>query len=101
MANQTFALTQCLAKTYGEKGNKQKECDVLTHCQIVGEVARELINRMPDWLREALFPEGSILVAACHDVGKINPPFQEKIYRDIEGYVWNCLPHMRGGISFD
>lgn len=86
MANQTFALAQCLAKTYGEKGKKQKGRDVLTHCQIVGEVARELLKRMPDDLREALFPEGSILIAACHDVGKICPTFQEIIYRSTADY---------------
>ena len=95
MANQTFALTQYLAKTYGEKGNKQKGRDVLTHCLIVGKVARELMNRMPDKLRKALFPDGSELIAACHDVGKINPPFQEKIYRDVEGYVWNSMPELK------
>lgn len=78
-----FTLQQCLAKTYGN----QKGRDVLTHCQIVGEVARELINRMPDWLREALFPEGSILIAACHDVGKISPTFQKKIYDAIHEFV--------------
>jgi CRISPR-associated endonuclease/helicase Cas3 len=36
--------------------------------------------RMPDWLREALFPEGSELIAAAHDVGKVSPTFQKKIY---------------------
>jgi len=40
-------LTSCLAKTYGEK---QAGRHVLNHCQIVGEVAKELIARMPEWL---------------------------------------------------
>lgn len=88
-------LSECLAKTYGEKENKLKGRDVLTHCQIVGEVARELIKRMPKWLSEALFPKGSILVVACHDVGKINPPFQEKIYRGVTGYKWNSIPELK------
>lgn len=87
MANQTFALTQCLAKTYGEKGNKQKGRDVLTHCQIVGEVARELIARMPKLLREALFPKGSILVAACHDVGKVCPTFQKMLHDAVKEFI--------------
>ena len=95
--NIALPLTECLAKTYGEKGNKQKGRDVLTHCLIVGEVARELIERMiarmPDC--EALFPKGSILVVACHDVGKINPPFQEKIYRGVAGYKWNSIPELK------
>ncbi len=74
---------QYLAKTYGNNNNKQKGRDVLTHCQIVGEVARELIKRMPNRLRAALFPDGSELIAACHDVGKISPTFQKKIYEAI------------------
>jgi len=53
---------------------------VLSHCQIVGEVARALMMRMPQWLREALFPDGAELIAAAHDVGKVSPTFQKKIY---------------------
>ncbi|MEI7840953.1 MAG: CRISPR-associated helicase Cas3' [Methylococcaceae bacterium] len=70
-------LTECLAKTYDEK---QKGRNVLNHCQIVGEVARELIARMPDWLKNDLFPSGSELIAACHDIGKVSPTFQKKIH---------------------
>lgn len=80
-------LEQCLAKTYGTDKNKQKGRDVLTHCQIVGEVARELIKRMPDWLREALFPEGSELIAACHDIGKVSPTFQKKIHNALKELI--------------
>lgn len=36
--------------------------------------------RMPDWLRDAFFPEGSELIAAAHDIGKVSPTFQKKIY---------------------
>ena len=36
--------------------------------------------RMPHWLRDALFPDGSELIAAEHDVGKVSPTFQNKIY---------------------
>jgi CRISPR-associated endonuclease/helicase Cas3 len=39
-----------------------------------------MLLRMPDWLREDLFPEGSELIAAAHDVGKVSPTFQKKIY---------------------
>lgn len=85
--NKALPLSECLAKTYGEKRNKQKGRDVLTHCQIVGEVARELMRRMPDWLREALFPDGSELIAACHDIGKVCPTFQKKIYEAIHEFV--------------
>jgi CRISPR-associated endonuclease/helicase Cas3 len=75
-----LSLTECLAKTYGEKGNKQKGRNVLNHCQIVGEVARELITRMPELLKNDLFPHGSELIAACHDIGKVSPTFQKKIH---------------------
>lgn len=43
-------------------------------------VARELIRRQPQWLRDSLFSAGSELVAAAHDIGKVSPHFQEKIY---------------------
>jgi CRISPR-associated endonuclease/helicase Cas3 len=85
-------LEECLAKTYGEK---QAGRQVLNHCQIVGEVARELIKRMPDWLRNDLFPKGSELIAACHDIGKVSPTFQEKIYRGTQGYKWNSKPELK------
>jgi CRISPR-associated endonuclease/helicase Cas3 len=39
-----------------------------------------MMLRMPDWLREALFPGGSELIAAAHDIGKVSPTFQKKIY---------------------
>jgi CRISPR-associated endonuclease/helicase Cas3 len=77
-----LALAQCLAKS-------RKTADgqvlagrlVLSHCQVVGEVARAMIARMPDWLRLGLFPPGSELIAAAHDIGKVSPTFQHKIYR--------------------
>jgi len=56
---------------------------VETHCRIVGYVAMELLARLPKWLRESLFPIGSELIAATHDVGKVSPTFQEKIHCDI------------------
>ncbi|NOT18392.1 MAG: CRISPR-associated helicase Cas3' [Sulfuriferula sp.] len=78
----SLALAQCLAKS-------RKTADgqvlagrlVLSHCQVVGEVARAMIARMPDWLRLSLFPDGAELIAAAHDIGKVSPTFQHKIYR--------------------
>ena len=87
----TLTLSQCLAKTYGKK---QAGRDIVTHCQIVGEVARELKNRMPEWLKSDLFPNGSELIAACHDIGKVSPTFQEKIYRGTANYAKNSLPEL-------
>lgn len=54
---------------------------VLDHCLIVGEVARELIARYPMQLGARLFPAGSPLAAASHDIGKVSPFFHEKLRR--------------------
>lgn len=74
-------LNQCLAKSRKTTGNSVLPGRlVLSHCQIVGFVARAMIKRMPNWLREAMFPEGAELIAAAHDIGKVSPTFQNKIY---------------------
>jgi len=78
---QVLPLDDCAAKTVKlTDGSVTKGVNVRTHCQIVGCVAQELIRRQPQWLHESLFPKGSELVAAAHDLGKISPHFQEKIY---------------------
>ncbi len=90
--NQTNALplNACLAKTYKAiTGEYLAGRHVLNHIHIVGEVAKELLNRMPPWLVAELFPTGSELIAAAHDIGKISPTFQEKLYRGTDGYVRN------------
>ncbi|MDO9106508.1 MAG: CRISPR-associated endonuclease Cas3'' [Methylovulum sp.] len=84
-----LALDICLAKTYGQQQPGRK---VLNHCHIVGEVAKALLGRMPAWLVAELFPQGSELIAACHDLGKVSPTFQEKIYRGTEHYQQNSKP---------
>jgi CRISPR-associated endonuclease/helicase Cas3 len=76
-----MSLYQCLAKTVKLADNTiVSGVSVSLHCKIVGAVAKELVRRMPEWLRVALFPEGSELVVAGHDVGKVSPHFQEKIH---------------------
>lgn len=78
---ETIPLDQCLAKSRKlDDNNVVSGRLVFSHCQIVGEVARALILRMPIWLRTSLFPDGSELVAAAHDIGKVSPTFQKKIY---------------------
>jgi CRISPR-associated endonuclease/helicase Cas3 len=86
-------LENCLAKTYDKQ---QAGRNVLNHCQIVGEVARELMTRMPEWLRKDLFPVGSELIAACHDIGKVSPTFQAKIYTHTADYQNNQKPELKG-----
>jgi len=88
-------LTQCLAKTYTSENNiKCAGRTVLEHCRIVGEIAHSLIQRHPDWLK-FLFPSGSELIAAAHDIGKVSPTFQEKIYRNINDYSKNPFPELK------
>jgi len=90
--NSALPLDQCLAKTYGDKQQGRK---VTEHCQIVGEVAKELMIRMPQWLRDDLFPQGSELIASAHDLGKVSPTFQEKIYRGTQGYQNNSKSELK------
>lgn len=74
-------IEQCLAKSYlGPDGSVFSGRNILDHCHIVGEVAKGLLARMPDWLRSGMFPEGSELIAASHDIGKVSPTFQRKIH---------------------
>lgn len=78
------AFIKCPAKTHEleERGGvRVPGRDVAQHCQIVGEVARALIARYPEQLGKALFPKGSPLVAAAHDIGKVSPCFYEKLRR--------------------
>lgn len=51
---------------------------VESHCQIVGEVAKELIRRFP---LQDIFPKGAAYLAATHDIGKVSPTFFNKIMR--------------------
>jgi CRISPR-associated endonuclease/helicase Cas3 len=91
--SKALELADCLAKTNTTPhGEKVKGIDVFTHCLIVGMVAQELILRQPAWLREKLFPKGSELLAAAHDIGKVSPAFQEMIYRSLKDYVPNSFP---------
>ncbi|MDM8548190.1 CRISPR-associated helicase Cas3' [Candidatus Venteria ishoeyi] len=89
---QPLPLAQCLAKTFADQQAGRK---VTEHCQIVGEIARALLQQMPSGLRKDLFPPGSELIAAIHDVGKISPTFQEKIYRGTKGYIKNSKPELK------
>ncbi|MDR3147671.1 MAG: CRISPR-associated helicase Cas3', partial [Treponema sp.] len=89
----TVPLSECLAKSRLLKDGKTVPgIDVFGHCVIVGEVARALIRYLIPEIRNRLFPPGSELVAAVHDVGKMCPSFQERIRRKIETYSPNSLP---------
>lgn len=66
----------CPAKSFNNNGRTVPGRSVEEHCQIVGEVARELIRRSPV---SDLFPEGAAFTAATHDIGKVSPTFYNKI----------------------
>ncbi len=90
--DEVLPLKKCLAKTrITEKKMHEGGRNVFDHCSIVGEIAKELLTRMPSFLRSSLFPDASELIAAIHDIGKVSPTFQEKIYRGIDGYVPNSM----------
>ena len=72
----------CPAKTYtNDRGDVLPGRTVYNHCQIVGEVAKEIIKRMPGDLGAQLFPAGAEMAAAGHDIGKVSPTFYNKIMR--------------------
>ena len=76
----SISYKKCPAKTFSnQQGNKVAGRSVLSHCHIVGLVARALIARYPQSIRQALFPLGSEFAAACHDIGKVSPYFVEKL----------------------
>ncbi|MGL5038882.1 MAG: CRISPR-associated helicase Cas3' [Aeromonas sp.] len=77
---------QCPAKTYqDQQGGVHAGRTVFEHCQIVGATAKALLDRMPISIRQALFPSGSALQAALHDIGKVSPTFFLKLQRAIDG----------------
>lgn len=66
----------CPAKTYqNQQGETQFGRSVFNHCQIVGETARALLNRMPTTIRQALFPTRELPTGRRRDIGKISPVF--------------------------
>jgi CRISPR-associated endonuclease/helicase Cas3 len=76
----SISYKKCPAKTFiDQDGTKVAGRSVLSHCHIVGLVARALIDRYPQNIRQALFPVGSEFGAACHDIGKVSPYFVEKL----------------------
>lgn len=76
-------FTCCPAKTYQrlQDGETILGRSAVEHCQIVGEVARALIQRYPLVLREKLFPVDAPFAAAGHDIGKVSPTFYNKLQK--------------------
>lgn len=90
-----IAYGLCPAKTFTrDTGEVIAGRSVYNHCQIVGETANELIARLPQTIRLALFPEGSALAAASHDIGKVSPYFIEKIRRNCTNGITGIPPNL-------
>ncbi len=85
---------KCPAKTFLRSDGKTiLGRSVLNHCNIVGEVARCLINNFPNSLSKSIFPVGSEFAAAAHDIGKVSPTFVAKILRAC-GVDYRALPEL-------
>ena len=99
-ARPVLELPGCFAKTFVDSSGVTKAGrDILSHCRVVGDVAKGILKRIPEGFREKIFPGGAELVAASHDVGKVSPCFQEKIHRAINEYSPNSLPELEGVID--
>lgn len=94
-------FNNCPAKTWQPPdGSKQLGRNVFNHCQIVGETARKLIERFPEPLRSQLFPPGSELAAAAHDIGKVSPTFVIKIFSAC-GIDCKAMPELASFLSVE
>lgn len=69
---------ECPAKTWCSEGKVLLGRTVYEHCAIVGSIAKALIEQFPPALR-SMFPKGSELLAACHDVGKLSLTFYARL----------------------
>ena len=72
-------LHECLAKSRDLNGATVPGRSVEEHCRISGAVAAELAKRFTEAC-PGLLPAGAELPALTHDVGKVCPTFQAKIY---------------------
>lgn len=93
---EALPLELCYAKTVQDTdGTVVFGLPVLYHCIIVGEVARALLSYFPQSIRNIIFPSGVTLIAACHDVGKVNPMFMKKIYQAVEKVEISHYPALK------
>lgn len=71
---------QCPAKAYvDEFGQVCLGFNVFDHTYIVGMVAKEIISIFPKEMIDLFFPNGTELIVACHDLGKVSPTFYLKL----------------------
>ncbi len=80
VAESTLPLSDCLAKTCNDG---KPGCSVLEHLVYVGKIAETLWERLAPDVQALLPRDVAVALAALHDVGKISPGFQAKIWQNI------------------
>lgn len=86
---------RCLAKTRVLPDGRAPGRNVEAHCRIAGAVAADLAARLEAVL-PGLLPPGADIPARLHDVGKVYPPFQARLYRSVVGDAWRQMPELAG-----
>ncbi|MDO4569290.1 MAG: CRISPR-associated helicase Cas3' [Planctomycetia bacterium] len=72
---------ECLAKTIRTTdGAVEKGCDVQTHLRATGLVGLALLDFLKGTRAGDLLERRDLLGAVLHDIGKLTPAFQDKIY---------------------
>lgn len=79
-----LTLEQCFAKTWKQGEDIRFGRTVDDHCRIAGAVASCLAARI-ELLYRGLLPEHAALPALLHDIGKLCPTFQAKLYDVVYG----------------
>lgn len=77
--SEPLPLNSCLAKTWQSPTGLRPGRTVEEHCRIAGAVARALAGRLGPAARACL-PDRAHVPALVHDVGKVCPTFQKKLY---------------------
>ncbi|MDO4550013.1 MAG: CRISPR-associated helicase Cas3' [Planctomycetia bacterium] len=73
-------VKECLAKTKKIDGTLEKGCDVSTHLRATFRVGLAILNFLRGTRAGDLFETRDLLGALLHDIGKLTPAFQDKIY---------------------
>ena len=77
---------QCLAKTRKVGEHIEKGCDIFTHLAVTEQIVEELGKVFQGTPRAFLFNDEFRMVhwlAALHDIGKMTPVFQRRIYESL------------------